>query len=221
MVNRQDDDDKQMKDYAEEYDDSFRLRPRLRSLMSRGSVPVFVDVQDPETGEWRKIVKMSRKKMTEAAKQAFLDEYVKWGRMGESAAAAGVGPGTVRKALEEDEEFAEAMMLCEEAYRDKLISHHQNLIYNGVEKENYDRMGNLVSKEIQYPIPLIQMELKRHFKEYRDKQEVAVTHTGGVLVAPAEMNDIGDWEKRFGAMKDITPATTDTMRVIGTEEEED
>jgi hypothetical protein len=179
--------------------------------MSRGSVPVLVDKFDETTGEWRKVVKMSRKKMTDSAKQAFLDEYLKWGRMGESAAAAGVSPQTIRKALEDDEEFGEAMMLCEEAYRDKLVGHHQNLVFNGTQKENYDRNGNLVSTETIYPIPLIQMELRRHFTEYRDKQEVAVTHSGGVLVAPAETKTIDDWEKRYTKTIDITP----------TEEEED
>ncbi len=150
---------------------------------------------------------MSRDKFDDVAKGVFLDEYRKWGRIGESAAAAGVSPQTVRKAMKEDEEFGDAVQMAETDYRDKLITHHQNLVFNGTEKKIYDRNGNLVSEEIQYPIPLIQMELKKHDSAYREKQELNVNHGGGVLVAPAEMGSIDDWEARFGKAKDITPSS--------------
>jgi hypothetical protein len=164
-----------------------------------------MDIQDPETGEWRTVVRMARNRFDEAAKGRFLNEFMKWGRMGESAAAAGVSPQTVRKALEEDEDFAEAMLLAETAYKDKLIGHHQDLVFNGTVKESFDRNGGLVSRETVYPIRLIELELKKHDAGYRDKQEIAVNHSGGVLVAPAEMTSIDDWEKRFSQAKDVTP----------------
>jgi hypothetical protein len=192
-------------DYAQRYDEDFRLNPRPRSLLSRGSVPVKVDIQDDVTGEWRTVIRMSRNKFGEKPKEIFLREYAKWGRMGESAAAAGVSPQTVRKALEEDEEFAEAMIMQETEYQEKLIGHHQNLLFNGTVKTSYDRNGNKVSEETIYPIRLIEMELKKHDKGYREKQEVEINHTGGVLVAPAEMKSIDDWETRFSKAKDITP----------------
>lgn len=198
--------DQEIKDYADAYDDNHaRIKPRLRSLISRGSKPVKVDIFDEVTGEWRTVIRMSRIKFDDKAKEVFLVEYAKWGRMGEAASAAGVSSQTVRKAMEDDEEFAEAMMMQEEEYRDKLIGHHQDLVFNGTLKKSYDRNGNLVSEERQYPIRLIELELKKHDKGYRDKQEVAVTHSGGVLVAPAETKSIDDWEERFGKAKDITP----------------
>lgn len=185
----------------------FRIQPRLRSLVSRGSKPILVEEQDPETGKWRKRIKMSRTKFDETAKGVFLQEYAKWGRMGEAAAAAGVTTQTVRKHMEDDEDFAEAFLVQEEEYRDKLIGHHQDLVFNGTQKKSYDRNGNLVSEETIYPVRLIELELKKHDAGYRDKQEVAVTHGGGVLVAPAETASIEDWEARFGQAKDITPPT--------------
>jgi len=192
--------------YKEDYDDGkYSMRPRLRSLISRGSKPVKVEIQDEVTGEWRTVIRMSRDKFDDKAKEIFLREYAKWGRMGESAAAAGVTPGTVRRHMEEDEEFAEALMMQEEEYTDKLIAHHQNLVFNGIEKNRYDKDGNLIETSYDYPIRLIELELKKHDKGYRDKQEVAVNHTGGVLVAPAEMNSVDDWEKRFSGAKDVTP----------------
>lgn len=192
-------------DYADNYDRQFRVKKAPRSLLARGSHAIRVTEQDPETGEWRTYIKMSRRKMTDEVKARFLDEYRKWGRMGESAAAAGVSPQTIRKALDDDEDFAEAVMACEEEYKDKLIAHHQDLVFNGTEKVGYDRNGQIVSRETIYPIRLIELELKKNDKGYREKIEQEVTHKGGVLLVPSEMKSIDDWESRFSKAKDITP----------------
>ena len=59
------------------------------------------------------------------------------------------------------------------------------------------------------------MELKKHDSGYREKQELNVNHGGGVLVAPAEMGSIDDWEARFGKAKDITPSEDEDDRAKG------
>lgn len=201
----------ELEDYKDRFDEdstdgSFRLRRTPRSLLSRGSVAIREQVQDPKTGDWRTVVRFSRRKFdNDWAKQVFLETYQKWGRIGEAAAAAGVSTQTVRKACEDDEEFAEAVLMAEEAYREKLIAHHQDLVFNGTEKITYGKDGQVVAREQIYPIRLIELELKKHDKGYRDKQEVDITHKGGVLVAPAEMGTIDDWEKRFAKAKVISP----------------
>lgn len=201
----------EIKDYKEQFDEdsvdgSFRMRRTPRSLLSRGSIAVRKDIQDPETGEWRSVIRMSRRKFdNDFAKGRFLEQYAKWGRIGEAAAAAGVSTQTVRKAMEDDEEFAEALMIAEEAYREKLIAHHQDLVFNGTEKIQYDKEGRVVGREQIFPIRLIELELKKHDKGYRDKQEVDITHKGGVMIAPAEMKTVDDWEQRFGKAIDVTP----------------
>ena len=192
-------------DYKDEYDRSFRVRTPPRSLLARGSRAIRITEQDPETGEWRSFIRMSRVKFDDEAKAVFLNEYRKWGRMGESAAAAGVSKQTVRKAMEDDEDFAEAMMACEDEYKDKLIAHHQDLVFNGTTRESFDRNGQLVSREQIFPVRLIELELKKHDKGYREKIEQEITHKGGVLVAPAEMKTIDDWESRFSKAKNVTP----------------
>jgi len=191
-------------DYDEDTFDQNNVKMRPRSLLARGSKPIVVEEKD-EDGTWRRRIKMTRIKFDDKAKGIFLDQYRKWGRMGEAAASAGVSTQSVRKAINEDEEFAEALLMAEEEYQEKLIGHHQDLVFNGTVKKSFDRNGNLVSEETIYPIRLIELELKKHDKGYRDKQEVEVNHSGGVLVAPAEMGSIDSWEKKFGAMKDVTP----------------
>lgn len=210
-------------DYKDDYDRQFRVRTAPRSLLAKGSRAIRITERDPETGEWRSFIRMSRIKFDDEAKARFLNEYRKWGRMGESAAAAGVSKQTVRKALEDDEDFAEAVMAAEEEYKDKLISHHQDLVFNGTTKESYDRNGQLVSREQIFPIRLIELELKKHDKGYREKIEQEITHKGGVLVAPAEMKTIDDWESRFAKAKDISPGQIagEPTRIVDTTEEED
>lgn len=192
--------------YKEDYDNGkFHRQPRLRSLISRGSKAVKERKRDPETGEWRTVVRMSRLKFDDEAKGVFLREYGKWGRIGEAASAAGVTLATVRHHLSQDEDFAIAMLEQEEEYKDKLISHHQNLIFNGIEKNRYTKDGDLIETSVDYPIRLIELELKKHDEGYREKREMKIDHTGGVLVAPAETASINDWESRFAKAKDITP----------------
>lgn len=212
--------DDEITDYAEKYDRKFSLAKRPRSLLSRRSHPVVVDYQDGD-GNWRSRIKMERIAFGDREKGIFIEEYRKWGRMGESAAAAGVSTQCVRAHIASDESFAQAIMMCEEEYRDKLIGHHQDLVFNGTQKESYDRNGGLVSTETIYPIRLIELELKKHDSGYRDKQEVQVNHTGGVLVAPAEMTSISDWEKRFTQAKDITPETEIIHSLMRPHEDED
>lgn len=193
-----------IEDYRISHERSMEIRKRPPSLLDRRSKPVIVHKQD-EDGQWRSSIKMSRIKFDDEAKGIFLDEYRKWGRMGDAAHAAGVTTATVRKHIEEDEDFAHALLMAEDEYKDKLIAHHQDLVFNGTMKESYDRNGNLVSREQIFPIRLIELELKKHDSAYRDKQELSVNHSGGVLLAPAEMGSIDDWEKRFAQAKDVTP----------------
>lgn len=208
--------------YKDRYDDddTFRRRKPPRSLIARGSKVVSSDILDPETGEWRTIIRMSRKKFDDKMKAVFLNEFRKWGRMGESCATAGISAQTVRHEMEIDQDFAEAMLACEEEYRDKLIGHHQDLVFNGTQKTTYDRNGGIVSEETVYPIRLIELELKKHDAGYRDKQEIAINHSGGVLVAPAEMATIDDWEKRFAKAKDISPIGLNEPTLISDDEED-
>jgi len=210
----------ELEDYAEKHDRRFSLAKRPRSLLARNSRPVIVDYQD-EDGNWRQRIRMERIKFNDKAKGVFLEEYRKWGRMGESAAAAGVSTQCVRAHIESDEEFGNALVMAEEEYREKLIGHHQDLVFNGTQRESFDRNGQLVSTETIYPIRLIELELKKHDSGYRDKQEVQVNHTGGVLVAPAEMASIDDWEKRFSKAKDVTPEPKAAFAIMAPEDDDE
>ena len=128
----------------------------------------------------------------------FLGEYEHHGRLKTAAIAVGVSANAVRRVILKDQAFAEACLEAEDEYRMRVIEHVQNLVFEGTTKESYDRNGNLVSTEQVYPIPLIQMEARRVEEGYRDKRDVNMNVSGGVLVAPAEVKSIDDWSKKFG-----------------------
>jgi hypothetical protein len=140
-------------------------------------------------------------KFTDETKAIILAEVAEHGRLGTACRKAGVTMASARKYVTKDPEFGLLFAEALEAYKDRLITHHQDLVFNGTTKVNYDRNGGIVSEEKVYPIRLIELELKKHDEGYRDKKEMNVNVRGGVLVAPAEMS-MEDWEKNFSP-KDI------------------
>lgn len=155
-----------------------------------------VEYQDAD-GAWRVKIVSQREKLDDRAKGIFLEQYLQHARMGHAAQSAGVTPQTVRRHMDADPEFAEACLAAEHSYRDRLIEHHQNLVFEGTTKITYDRQGNVVGEEKIYPIRLIELELKKHDEGYRDKRDVNMKISGGVLIAPSDVASIDDWEARF------------------------
>jgi hypothetical protein len=176
--------------------------PSPPSLHASNTKFAPVQYQDAE-GNWRVKVVAQREKFDDEAKETFLAEYSQHGRMSDSARAAGVTPPTVRRHMENDSDFAEACLAAEHTYRDRLIAHHQDLVFEGTTKVTYDRQGNVVSEEKVYPVRLIELELKKHDEGYRDKREVDMKVSGGVLIAPADVGSIDDWEAKFADGKTI------------------
>jgi hypothetical protein len=155
------------------------------------------ETYEDDEGKIRVRIRSSRETFDAEAKQLFLEAYAEHGRMTHAAHAAGVTRCTVNRHLKKDPDFAEACVEAEGTYKDRLIEHHQNLVFEGTTKYGYDRQGNIVSEEKIYPIRLIELELKKHDEGYREKREVDLNVTGGVMVAPAAVQSIDDWESRF------------------------
>lgn len=170
---------------------------------SLSGAPTKLSVQEvyDDEGNFVKYKLVSSKvKFDDEAREIFLTQLATHGRLGTAARAAGVTITTARRHVSQDPEFAEMMAEAIEVYKDRLINHHQNLVFNGTQKETYDRNGQLVSRETVYPVRLIELELKKHDAGYRDKQEISHEHKGGVVVAPGAMS-ADEWEERFSNRK--------------------
>lgn len=144
---------------------------------------------------WREKLKKSRIKFDDPMKVIYLAELAKHGMKGTAAEAAGVCPRLVRDHLKNDPDFAEKRDRALEKFRDKVISHHHKLLFEGEIHKTYNKDGDLIGEKHVYPIRLIELELKRQEPSYRDKQTIDLHATGGVLVAPAEQTP-EDWIKQ-------------------------
>lgn len=164
--------------------------PRLSS--TGGAGPRNVD-----QSTWRTKVKTSRLKFDDNAKQKFLDEFAKTSRIEHSCQAAGIAWATLKHHRENDPEFNEAYEEARLAYRDRVHEHAERLIFKGVERPLLGGKfkDQIIATMIEYPIPLIQMELRRVDPAgYKDRQEVDVKGGGGVVVVPSDMSS-DEWVK--------------------------
>jgi len=167
----------------------------------RSDVPVCtmmnkIEEYFDDDGNWR-LRMTSGTKFDEVRRGIFLREMAEHGRKSTAAMAAGVSVTTANWAIKNEPDFAEAMVHCQLIYHDRIVAHHQDLVFNGIEKRRYDNKGNVVETIREYPIRLIELELKKHDDGYRDKREINMNVSGGVLVAPAGMT-IEEWEKNHG-----------------------
>lgn len=177
--------------------------------MADPTLPAHLYQQIPdEFGGFRKIF-LRRKTVTEAKLNAFLQKFAETGIKSQAADYADLHVKMIDTLQVEDEAFAEAFEIAKAKYKEKVLAHHQNLLFNGTVKRNYDRNGDLISEETVYPIKLIEMELKKVDPEYRDRQEITHKNGGGVMIAPAEMSSVEDWETRFKNAKTIDGEATE------------
>lgn len=145
---------------------------------------------------WRVKLRQSRIKFDDDQKKIYLEDLAKHGMKARAAKTAGVSRATVLNHIENDEEFSERYDDALQEYRDGFVDHAvHDLAREGVLVERFDKDGKLVMTKREYPIPIIQMELKRIEPAYRDKQTIDLNHGGGVMVAPAGISP-EDWIKR-------------------------
>jgi len=95
---------------------------------------------------------------------------------------------TVVNHLEIDPDFEKQRDEALEVYRDKVVMHHNKLLFEGEITQKFDNKGALIETKHTFPIRLIELELKRVEPAYRDKQTIDFgAGGGGELVAPPEL----------------------------------
>jgi hypothetical protein len=182
-----------------------RVTRTMRKLQNNRNSLVVEYFDDPITGEQRRRVIRSHR-FSDEQKALFLEKFETDGRVMDACRYANCTRAMVNIAIDDDLEFAVLYADALEAYRDKLMEHHQNLIFNGETVTRYNKDGDVVEERQIYPIRLIELELKANFQQYRDSRTVDMKISGGVLIAPASSGSIEDWEKDHGnEIIDVTP----------------
>lgn len=109
---------------------------------------------------------------------------------------------SMQKALPEFDDMVKTAMeryrekLEKEAYRRGVTGWEEN-VFGG---RNKDRVVGTIRK---YDSKMLELMLKRHIPDYRDKFEGSVNVTGGVLVVPSQTLDIDQWKKEHGGEREI------------------
>lgn len=153
-------------------------------------------VAEADKNDWRGKSRIKPSKFDDRLKSIFLNVYAETNRVMEALKIVEIDHGTLQYHLERDEEFAAGYEDAKRKYRDKIHRHATELMLQGTEVpiiggKNKDQ---IVAKYKNYPIPLLQMELKRVDPDYKDRQEIDHKNGGGVVVIP---NDVSadDWIK--------------------------
>ena len=174
-----------------------------------------------------------RVKFNQKVRNRYLRVLTTTGRKYEAARAAGVCPQTVKDHQKVDPEFDSACERAMELYRDHLEGEVYRRAVEGVEEPVYQKgtrvLDILVDKngqpvldeegEAQF-VPayvrkfsdrMLELHVKRHIPEYRDKATLDVNASGGVLAVPGQQSDV-DWEERYGQEKVIEGEVIDEDR---------
>lgn len=134
--------------------------------------------------------------------ERFLDNLRTTGLWYESAEACGLSYSTILRLRKQDEEFKE---MCEEmmqSYRESLERACHNRAVDGWDEPVFSqRLGTQIGTIRKFDSRLLELMLKRHIPEYREKYEGEIKITGGVLVAPISPASAADFEAQFGGEK--------------------
>ena len=125
----------------------------------------------------------------------FVDVYRQCGLLNRSAAAIAVSPGTVRAARKEDSDFDAAVKQAYEDFRESLEAEAFRRAVSGWDEEVFQK-GECVGTRHVCSDRILELMLKRHIPEYRERQSMDVTVAGGVLVVPGTKETMDDWERR-------------------------
>lgn len=140
-------------------------------------------------------------------KAKFLEIFAETGLQNKAARAVGVHPRTIRKHLDNDDEFAAAYEEAEGLYRDKIVEAvHEQAVTGVMEPVLGGKFRDqIVTHTRKFTPGILALEAKRVEPGYREKVQADIAVTGGVLLIPASPESADDWQKRFAASTEPVP----------------
>lgn len=129
----------------------------------------------------------------------FLDVLADTGLKKNSAERAGLSYMTVLRLEKQDEEFKTMVHEAMESYRESLQREAHRRAVDGWDEPVFSqKLGTQIGTVRKYDSKLLELMLKRHVPEFREKFEGEIKVTGGVLVAPLAAATAEDWAAKFG-----------------------
>lgn len=143
--------------------------------------------------------RQSRTRFTDAKKQMFIDALATHGRNHAAAEAAGVTYETVRSHMKADTEFKNAVEEARAKFGEILEAEVHRRGVDGVNEPVYNyKDGSVLGTVKKFSDKMLELSLKKNIAEYRDKSQVDMNMSGGVLVVPTKSESDEDWSKRHG-----------------------
>lgn len=165
-------------------DDSPKKKPRASTRLRRDPVA--------DQSAWRTKFRATQIKFDDIQKTIFLEAMLEHGRKMLAAKKADVSLETVNRHLENDEEFAKLYDQVVEERAGRIVEQLEREALEGFTQPIFDKDGNEIGEKRIYESGLRAMLLKRFDDAYRDRQEIDLKGSGGVLVVPADISP-QDW----------------------------
>ena len=140
----------------------------------------------------------------DSAKGLSLDIFAKTGRITDAASAAGVSISTIRSHLQKNPEFAQAWEIAQEQYSDHVTSLIEERAFTGIEEPIIGgrHRDEVVGHKRTYSDSLAVLHAKRYVPAYRERQQLDVSVSGGVLAVSSAMpntaNGRREWNSLYG-----------------------
>jgi hypothetical protein len=134
--------------------------------------------------------------------ETFLTTLADTGLHQHSCDVAVIGYNTILRLRKEDEDFKEMYEEAMTHYRESLHREAERRAKYGWDEPVFSqRLGTQIGTVRKYDTRLMELMLKRHIPEFREKFEGEIKVTGGVLVAPVSCVSPEDWEREHGQRK--------------------
>ena len=176
----------------------------LRPSEERGLLEAEATTQ---AGDVRQRPHPTNVKFTDDLKKRYVLLLSQYGIKYKCAKGVGVSPVTTRLHEREDEEFAEACEFALDIFRASLEETVIDRAVHGWDEPVFSqKLGTQIGVIKKFDNRLLELLVKRHIPAFREKQQVDINITGGVLVAPSGPQKAEDWEKKHrGDIIDVEP----------------
>lgn len=133
----------------------------------------------------------------------FLEAYRECGIIVKAALAANLSYSSIANLRKSDPEFEAEMEQAKQLWiAEKLDAPLREIGIDGIKEPIFSpKTGQLLGHKRVVHAQVTLAYARKFDPAYRDKQELDVNHTGGVLVVTAPARDIADWKDRFGSGK--------------------
>jgi hypothetical protein len=133
----------------------------------------------------------------------FLASYMDCGHKAKAAITAGLSYSSILKAEKDDPDFAAEVEQAHELFTAKLSDAAYKAAVSGWKKPLFDAKGNHVGDEWKFSERILELLLKRHDHNFRDKIEVDQKVSGGVLVVQAPALTMDQWKQQVAAARGV------------------